>query len=103
MSEYMRCEWQVNPPDLERHPDLTESAQRHVDHKPENMGECDCWICACGNTVNTNGFFPCDATGKLVDPTPDEWPDDLVLCDACGRIAKQQTGEVVGQRKEWID
>lgn len=53
--------------------------------------------CVCGNRPDYEGAYPCDRSGKLVDPTPGDWPEDLYRCDRCGIIFKGATGEVVGQ------
>jgi hypothetical protein len=55
------------------------------------------WTCLCGNTSYYEGFFPCDADGNEVDPTPENWTINLYRCDRCGRIINQATGEIVAQ------
>ncbi len=58
--------------------------------------------CSCGNYPNAEGAFPCDREGNYVDPCPDEWPDDLYVCDRCGVIFRipeaDGPAEIVGQR-----
>jgi hypothetical protein len=61
-------------------------------------GSPDAWQCVCGNTPVAQGFFPCDKIGNLVEPTPEEWPAPLYVCDACGRIINQDTLLVLGRR-----
>ena len=55
-------------------------------------------LCLCGNTVRAEGFYPCDAQGKVVEPTLEKWTTNLVVCDRCGRIINQTTLEVVGSK-----
>lgn len=57
----------------------------------------DDWICLCGNTSHTEGFHPCDADGKDVEP--DNYWSEIYRCDRCGRIIKI-TGKIVGQTKD---
>ena len=58
---------------------------------------CDAWTCLCGNMPHTNGFFPCDFNGKLVEPTPTDWTSGLYACLSCGRLINPDTLAVVGQ------
>jgi hypothetical protein len=53
------------------------------------------FACLCGNNSHAQGAFPCDRAGDLLDPKPDEWPDDLFRCDRCGLIFNGHTGEVL--------
>lgn len=57
----------------------------------------DAWVCRCGNTPSAEGFFPSDARGNQVEPTPADWTTDCYVCARCGRIINQKTLEVVGQ------
>ena len=61
-------------------------------------GELDEWICICGNTPLTHGFYPCDAQGDYVEPTPEAWTANWYVCDQCGRIIEQGTRAVIGYR-----
>lgn len=70
-------------------------ATEHITHEPERN---DAWICVCGNTPLADGFFPCDATGAEVEPTPAAWTTNAYVCARCGRIIDQQSLEVIGQR-----
>ena len=56
------------------------------------------WICLCGNTPDTYGFFPCNEKGGFVEPTDEQWTTDCYVCDKCGRIINQNTLELVGIR-----
>lgn len=58
----------------------------------------DNWICVCGNTPDSDGFYPCDANGNEVEPV-EGWKD-LYVCANCGRIIDQHTLEVVGRNPE---
>ncbi len=53
--------------------------------------------CICGNYPNAGGADSCDCKGNLVEPTPDDWPDDLYRCARCGRVFNGDTGEVITQ------
>jgi hypothetical protein len=52
------------------------------------------FVCVCGNTPDSSGAFACDINGDAVEPTPDEWPNDLYRCDGCGRVFVGDTGEI---------
>ncbi len=65
-----------------------ESERIHVDEYGE-------WTCLCGNVALEDGFYPCDAEGNVVEPTPQEWTTNLYRCDRCHRKINQATGEIV--------
>jgi hypothetical protein len=46
--------------------------------------------CTCGNTPDSDGFFPCLVDGTEVDPIPDQWPDNLYVCATCRRIYRTE-------------
>lgn len=56
------------------------------DADPRHMGGCDAWICRCGNTGPDDGFSPCDRNGNEVEPTVEDWPIPLVVCNKCETI-----------------
>jgi hypothetical protein len=56
------------------------------------------WVCLCGNTGLSAGFFPCDQAGNEVEPTEEAWTTDCYVCDQCGRIIRQADRRVVGIR-----
>jgi hypothetical protein len=56
----------------------------------------EAWICVCGNTPSSDGFFPCDANGNEVEPTLASGWSGIYICARCGRIINQDTLEVVG-------
>jgi hypothetical protein len=60
-------------------------------------GNEEAWICVCGNTPVTHGFYPCDELGNEVVPTQGSGWTNLYACAKCGRIIKQDTLEVVRQ------
>jgi Zn-finger protein len=60
----------------------------------------DAWICFCGNTPRSAGFYPCDLNGNIVEPTEKDWKTDLYVCDDCGRIIDYKTLKVVGRNLE---
>lgn len=45
----------------------------------------------CGNAPDQEEFFPCDLTGRQIEPTPTEWPGVLYVCERCGRIIDAAT------------
>jgi hypothetical protein len=55
----------------------------------------DAWVCICGNTTHTSGFYPCDEEGNEVEPTPEQWTTNTYVCFQCGRVINQDTLEVV--------
>jgi hypothetical protein len=58
-------------------------------------GNEEAWICICGNTPSSDGFYPCDEKGNEMEPVAG-W-NDLYVCARCGRIIHQRSLEVVGQ------
>jgi hypothetical protein len=60
-------------------------------------GNRDAWICCCGNRPEQDGFYPCDASGRMVEPTPEDWTSGLYVCSRCGRLIDPDTLLVVGQ------
>ena len=62
--------------------------------------EADWWVCICGNDPIQEGFYPCDATGKEVEPTPEAWTSGLYMCDRCGVLINCETHDIVGQRAQ---
>jgi hypothetical protein len=60
-------------------------------------GNDEAWICVCGNRPDSNGFQPCDEEGNEVEPVSG-WKN-LYVCERCGRIVRQDTLEVVGQKR----
>lgn len=40
--------------------------------------------CACGNDPSQAGFYPVDAAGGIVEPTPELWTRPLLRCDRTG-------------------
>ena len=59
------------------------------DHITIALGWPDAWVCICGNTPDSDGFFPCDAKGNEVEPV-EGWKE-LYVCANCGRIIHQST------------
>lgn len=54
----------------------------------------DAWLCICGNTPDTGGFYPCDEDGDLIEPGGD-W-DRLYRCERCGRVIDDRDHQVIG-------
>ncbi len=56
----------------------------------------DDWECACRNTSDQDGFWPCLADGTEVEPViGGPWDEKLVKCLACERIMDQSTYDPV--------
>jgi hypothetical protein len=58
------------------------------------------WLhCLCGNTPDSDGFYPCLPDGTEVEPDDGgPWGGKLYVCAGCGRIIDQGTLVVVGRR-----
>lgn len=69
----------------------------YITHEPHYR---DAWTCLCGNMPHSDGFFPCDPAGTIVEPTEANWPIPIYVCDRCGRIIHGKTLQVIGQRQE---
>ena len=39
--------------------------------------------CGCGNTTDTDGFFPCDENGHEIEPTAESNWNGLYVCPVC--------------------
>ncbi len=59
---------------------------------------CGGWVCICGNVETSKGFYTCDANGNKLESVDKRWRG-LHACGKCGRIIKQPSPYVVGQRK----
>jgi hypothetical protein len=66
--------------------------EEHITVEP---GWPDAWVCVCGNTPDSDGFYPCDAKGDEMEPV-EGW-DGLYVCADCGRIIHQETLAILGQ------
>ena len=66
---------------------------RQVNSIQHDNGE---WACLCGNDASWDGFFPCDETGREVEPTPVDWRTDLYICARCNRLIDVNTAEIRG-------
>ena len=51
-------------------------------------GQSEDWTCTCGNQPHTDGFYPCDPTGRELDPTLDPWDGVLMVCGWCQTIIR---------------
>lgn len=55
------------------------------------------WVsCKCGNIPTSDGFFTCDETGRIVEPTLEKWTTDWYVCVRCGIYFDNETLEVKG-------
>jgi hypothetical protein len=57
----------------------------------------DAWICLCGNTPESDGFYPCDALGNSVEQTEMDWDGRSYVCHRCEWMVDQQTLAVIGR------
>lgn len=69
-------------------------AKEFITHE---AGSDEAWICICGNTPVSDGFYPCDKDGNEMTPSIGSDWDSLYVCAKCGRIINQSTLEVLGQ------
>jgi len=72
---------------------ISMEAKETIAHEPGNE---EAWVCVCGNTPSSDGFYPCDQNGNEMEPVKG-W-QDLYVCDRCGRIVNQHSLEVVGRK-----
>ena len=56
----------------------------------------DAWVCVCGNTSSTSGFFPY-ADGREVEPTAEAWDGVHYVCAECLRVIDAGTLAVVAR------
>jgi len=68
------------------------STKEHIKHEDGNK---EAWVCICGNTPSSDGFYPCDNDGN--EMVPAEGWEGLYVCARCGRIIEQNTLEVIDQ------
>ena len=70
-------------------------AKEFIKHE---AGNDEAWICVCGNRPDSDGFDTCDDKGSEMEPRIGSNWDGLYVCRRCGRIIRQDTLEVIGQR-----
>ena len=46
----------------------------------------DDFKCVCGNTTESDGFFPCDSEGKIIEPERDIWDGNDYVCARCKKV-----------------
>ena len=72
-----------------------DSTSEHISHE---QGNVEAWICICGNTPSSDGFYPCNEEGCEMEPEAG-WRD-LYVCGKCGRIINQNSLAVTGKRRK---
>lgn len=72
-----------------------ETTREQISHE---KGNNEAWICICGNTPGSDGFYPCNEEGHEVEPDA-EW-HDLYVCAKCGRIINQHSLVVTGRTRK---
>lgn len=55
-----------------------------------------CWVCKCGNSPDSDGFYTCDKDGNLIEATTNSVWDNLYRCACCGRVLDQRDRRVLG-------
>jgi hypothetical protein len=50
----------------------------------------EAFVCVCGNTPDSDGFFPCDEAGRIIEPTADSDWDGLYVCERCGQLHREE-------------
>lgn len=61
----------------------------------------DWWVCECGNTPNSDGFYSCKIDGEIVSPDIDgDWDGIHYYCLRCGVIINQYNFCVVADASE---
>ncbi len=65
--------------------DMVTSMIGRKEHITHEAGNNDAWVCTCGNRTDSHGFYPCNANGDEVEPTPGDWITGLYVCAQCGR------------------
>jgi hypothetical protein len=54
--------------------------------------DTDVWVCPCGNTPDSGGFYAATIDAVELDPSEGgDWDARLYACAACGRVADQHT------------
>ena len=81
--------------EVELNPISTMEAKDKITHE---KGYPEAWVCLCGNTPSSDGFYPCDEEGNEMEPVKG-W-NNLYVCARCRRIVNQDTLEVVGQNPD---
>lgn len=66
----------------------------HITHENDNP---EAWVCICGNTPSSDGFYPINSKNEEVEPVPEDWDTNQLFCNKCGRVIDQDTLEVVKQ------
>jgi len=61
-------------------------------------GNKEAWVCVCGNTPVSDGFYTCDSNGNELEPMLNSDWMNLYLCARCGRIIDMDTLDVVGRK-----
>jgi hypothetical protein len=77
--------------------DKVETPNTYITREPEDR---DAWLCICGNTPDSDGFYACDKNGNEVEPTREDWKTDWYVCARCGRMIDVDTLQVVGRNEQ---
>jgi hypothetical protein len=78
-----------------------------------NVKKSNKWECACGNTPELRGFYPCDQDGEVyydvLEFTPEEYQAwypkqtrHIVRCNTCGLIIDCDNLTVLGKSPEYV-
>ena len=67
---------------------------------PLNLKEStlDWFVCMCGNSPASDGFYTCLPSGKIVSPsvTDGNWDEEHIICAGCNAIYNQNEMTQVG-------
>jgi hypothetical protein len=72
------------------------TTKEYITHE---AGNDEAWICICGNSPASDGFYSCDEDGNEVEPTHADWKTDWYVCARCGRMIDVDTLEIVGRNE----
>jgi hypothetical protein len=70
---------------------------KHIHCLPDDQ---TAWICLCGNTPDSEGFAPCEPSGKDIEPTVESGWAGLYRCDRCQRIIDQRDRHILSSAFE---
>jgi len=86
------CSWQNASEETKKL--FPDAVAFHASHTDGHVADCDSWKCLnCGNTVDSDGFLPCDEDGREIEPTPELWTKPLYVCGGCGNVYSKNSGE----------
>jgi hypothetical protein len=72
--------------------------------KPEYInGDTNWFVCLCGNTPDSEGFFACKQNGEITSPVVGGlWNGKTYVCGQCDRIIVENNLRVIGECSERV-